>query len=69
VHVLRQCGDDLTRENLMRQAANIKDLELPMLLTGIKVNTSSTNFYPIRQERLQRFNGERWELFGDIIGG
>jgi hypothetical protein len=69
VQVLQRCGDDLTRENLMRQAASIKDLTLPMLLPGIKVNTSPSNFYPIRQERLQRFNGERWELFGDIIGG
>jgi branched-chain amino acid transport system substrate-binding protein len=69
VHVLKQCGDELTRENLMRQAASIKDLELPMLLPGIKVNTSPSNFYPIRQERLQRFNGERWELFGEIVGG
>jgi branched-chain amino acid transport system substrate-binding protein len=51
----------------MRQAANIKDLELPMLLPGIRVNTSPDNFYPIRQLQLSRFNGESWELFGDLI--
>ena len=57
VQVLKQCGDDLSRENVMRQAANLKELELPMLLPGIRVNTRPTNFYPIRQDaarRLQR---------------
>jgi branched-chain amino acid transport system substrate-binding protein len=67
VQVLKQCGDDLSRENIMRQAANIRDLELPMLLPGIKINTSPDNFYPIRQMQLARFNGESWELFGDLI--
>jgi branched-chain amino acid transport system substrate-binding protein len=67
VQVLKQCDDDLSRENIMRQAANIKDLELPMLLPGIRVNTSPDNFYPIRQLQLSRFNGESWELFGDLI--
>jgi branched-chain amino acid transport system substrate-binding protein len=67
VQVLKQCGDDLSRENIMRQAANIKDLELPMLLPGIRVNTSPDNFYPIRQMQLSRFNGESWELFGDLM--
>ena len=69
IQVLKQCGDDLSRENIMRQAANLKDLELPMLLPGIKVNTSADNYYPIRQMQLARFNGESWELFGDIISG
>jgi branched-chain amino acid transport system substrate-binding protein len=67
--VLRQCGDDLSRENVMRQAANLKDVALPMMLPGILVNTSSTNFRPIRQMQLERFDGERWVLFGDIVGG
>jgi branched-chain amino acid transport system substrate-binding protein len=69
VQVLKQCGDDLSRENIMRQAANLKDLELPMLLPGIKVSTSPDNFYPIRQLQLAAFNGESWEQFGDIISG
>jgi branched-chain amino acid transport system substrate-binding protein len=69
IPVLKQCGDDLSRENIMRQAANLKDLELPMLLPGIKVNTSPDNFYPIRQMQLAAFNGESWEQFGDIMSG
>ena len=69
VQVLKQCGDDLSRENIMRQAANIKDLELPMLLPGMKINTSPTNFNPIRQMQLASFDGESWELFGDLISG
>jgi branched-chain amino acid transport system substrate-binding protein len=69
VQVLKQCGNDLSRENIMKQAANLKDLELPMLLPGIKVNTSPTNFSPIRQMQLQRFNGQTWELFGDVFMG
>jgi branched-chain amino acid transport system substrate-binding protein len=66
-HVLKQCGNDLSRENIMKQAANIKDLELPLLLPGIKVNTSPTDFAPIEQEQLARFNGEKWELYGEIF--
>jgi branched-chain amino acid transport system substrate-binding protein len=69
VQVLNQCGDDLSRKNIMRQAANLKDLELPMLLPGIKVNTSPDNYYPIRQLQLAIFNGESWEQFGDVISG
>jgi branched-chain amino acid transport system substrate-binding protein len=69
VQVLRQCGDDLTRENVMRQAENLRDLQLPMMLPGILISTSPTNFHPIRQMQLQRFDGERWVLFGSIIGG
>lgn len=67
VHVLKQAGEDLTRANIMKQAANIKDLELPTLLPGIKINTSPTDFYPIEQMQLAQFDGERWVLFGDII--
>ncbi len=67
VHVLKACGDDLTRENVMRQAANIKNLRIPLLLPGITVNTSPTNFYPIRAEQLARFEGDHWTLFGDLI--
>ena len=66
VHVIKQCGNDLSRENIMRQAANIKDLTLPMLLPGIKINTSPTDFAPIEQEQLAKFDGERWVLFGEI---
>ncbi len=67
VHVLKQCGNDLSRANIMKQAANIKDLSLPMLLPGIKVSTSPTDFYPIQQEQLAKFDGERWVLFGDVF--
>jgi branched-chain amino acid transport system substrate-binding protein len=69
VQVLKQSDDDLSRENIMRQAANIKNLELPMLLPGIRVNTSPENFFPVRQSQLARFNGENWELFGEVISG
>jgi branched-chain amino acid transport system substrate-binding protein len=69
VQVLKQCGDDLSRENIMRQAANLKDLKLPMLLPGMTINTSPENFYPIRQMQLSAFNGESWEPFGDLISG
>jgi branched-chain amino acid transport system substrate-binding protein len=67
VHVLKACGDNLTRENIMKQAASIKDLELGGLLPGIKVNTSATDFAPLAQLRLMRFKGDTWDLFGDII--
>jgi branched-chain amino acid transport system substrate-binding protein len=69
VQVLKQCGDNLTRENVMKEAANLKDVELEMLLPGIKVNTSPTDFYPIEEMQLMRFNGERWELFGPVLSG
>lgn len=68
VQVLKQCGDDLTRENLMRQSANLKDLELPLLLPGIKINTSPTEYGAVRQFQLQRFDGTHWVLFGDVMG-
>ena len=67
VQVLKQCGNDLTRANVMKQAANLKDLTLPMLLPGIKINTSPTDFFPITQERLAQFDGERGVLFGELI--
>jgi branched-chain amino acid transport system substrate-binding protein len=66
VQVLKQCGDDLSRESIMRQAANVKNLALPMLLPGIKINTSPTDFAPIEQEQLARFDGERWVVFGEL---
>ena len=66
-HVLKQCGNDLSRENIMRQAANIKNFELPLLLPGMKVNTSPTDFAPIEQQQLARFNGEKWDLFGELF--
>jgi branched-chain amino acid transport system substrate-binding protein len=69
VHVLKNCGDNLTRENVMKQAASIKNLELGSLLPGIKANTSASNFAPIAQLQLMRFKGERWDLFGEIISG
>jgi ABC-type branched-subunit amino acid transport system substrate-binding protein len=67
VQVLTQCGDNLTRENIMKQAANLKDFRTEMLLPGIKINTGPTDFAPISQLQLQRFRGEKWELFGDVI--
>ena len=63
------CGDNLTRENVMKQAASIKDLELGGLLPGIKVNTSPTDFAPISQVQLMKFKGETWERFGEILSG
>jgi branched-chain amino acid transport system substrate-binding protein len=69
VQVLKQCGDNLTRENVMKQAASLKDLELGGLLPGIKVNTSATDFAPISQLQLIKFKGETWERFGDIMNG
>jgi branched-chain amino acid transport system substrate-binding protein len=69
VYVLKNCGDDLTRENIMRQAANIKGLELGGLLPAIKVNTSASNFAPISQLQLEKFKGESWDRFGEAISG
>jgi branched-chain amino acid transport system substrate-binding protein len=66
VQVLKQCGSDLSRENIMKQAASIKDLTLPMLLPGITINTGPADYYPIEQQQLARFDGERWMLFGEI---
>ena len=68
VQVLKQCGDDLTRENIMKQAANLKDFRTTNLLPGITINTNPSDFAPIRQVQLRKLNGERWELFGTILG-
>ena len=67
VQVLKQCGDELTRQNIMKQAANLKDFELGLLLPGIKINTSATDYFPIEQMQMSRFNGEHGELFGSPI--
>jgi ABC-type branched-subunit amino acid transport system substrate-binding protein len=67
VQVLKQCGDDLTRDNVMKQAANLKDFRVETLLPGIKIDTSATDFAPISSLQLMRFRGERWQLFGDVI--
>jgi ABC-type branched-subunit amino acid transport system substrate-binding protein len=69
IHVLRACGDNLTRENIMKQAASIRGLEQEGLLPGITINTSATDFAPIKQMQFKRFKGDRWELFGDVISG
>ncbi|MBW5433978.1 ABC transporter substrate-binding protein [Bradyrhizobium canariense] len=67
VHVLKQCGDDLTRENVMKQAASLKDVTSDTALPGIKANTSPTDYRVNKQLQMMKFNGERWELFGPII--
>jgi branched-chain amino acid transport system substrate-binding protein len=67
VHVLEKCGNDLTRENLMKQATSIKDLQLSIMLPGIKFNTSPTRYTPMSQEQLMQFDGARWVAVGDII--
>jgi branched-chain amino acid transport system substrate-binding protein len=67
--VLKNCGEDLSRENLLKQATNLRDVENPVLLPGIKINTSPTNYHPIRQLQLMRWTGKTWDLFGDIISG
>ena len=69
VQVLQQCGDDLTRENVMRQAASLKDFETGMALPGININTSPTDFYPIEQMQMGRFNGESFVPFGPVLSG
>jgi len=69
VQVLKQCGDELTRENVMKQAASLKDFTPDTLLPGVKINTSATDFEPIEQLQMMRFKGEKWDLFGDIING
>jgi branched-chain amino acid transport system substrate-binding protein len=69
VAVLKASGDNLTRENVMKEAANIHDLKLPMLLPGINVSTSATDFAPIKQMQLMKFDGEIWKLFGEVIAG
>ncbi|OYU91649.1 MAG: branched-chain amino acid ABC transporter substrate-binding protein [Bradyrhizobiaceae bacterium PARB1] len=67
--LLKQCGDDLTRANVMKQAASLKDVQQSTLLPGVKVNTSSTDFAPIDQMQMMKFEGEAWKLFGDVMKG
>ena len=69
VQVLRQCGDDLTRANVMKQAASLKDFETGMALPGITINTTQTDFYPIEQMQMGRFNGESFQPFGPVLNG
>jgi len=69
IHVLRECGADVTRENVMRQAASMRDVEIDVLLPGIKMNTSASDFFPLEQLQMGRFNGGRWELFGSVMTG
>jgi branched-chain amino acid transport system substrate-binding protein len=67
VKVLEMCGDNLTHENVMKQAASLKNFTPDTLLPGVTINTSATDFAPIKQLQMMRFKGEKWELFGDII--
>lgn len=69
VQVLERCGDDLTRNNVLRQATNLHDLRLGMLLPGITINTSPNDYAPLKQMQMMRFTGERWELFGPVLQG
>jgi branched-chain amino acid transport system substrate-binding protein len=69
VAVLKASGDNLTRENVMRQAASLHDLKLPMLLPGITISTSNDDYAPIKQMQLQKFDGNSWKLFGEVISG
>jgi branched-chain amino acid transport system substrate-binding protein len=68
-HVLKECGDNLSRDNILRQALSLKDFITPLLLPGITINTSPTNYVPVQQFQLARFNGANWELFGDVLSG
>ena len=67
VAVLKACGNNLTRENVMKQAARLHDVTMPMLLPGITLSTSATDFAPIKQMQLERFDGTTWKLFGEVI--
>jgi branched-chain amino acid transport system substrate-binding protein len=67
--VLEQCGGDFSRENVMKQATNVRNLEVPMLLPGITVNTSPTDYHTISALQLSRWDGKNWVRFGDIIRG
>ncbi|SDT39622.1 ABC transporter substrate-binding protein [Bradyrhizobium canariense] len=69
VQVLKQAGDNLTRENIMKQAASLKDFAPDTLLPGVKINTSATDFYPIEQLQMMQFKGQKWDLFGPVISG
>ena len=67
--MLEQCGNNLTRENLMKRAASVHDLKLPMLLPGITVSTNADDFAPIKQMQLEKFDGNTWQLFGEVVSG
>ena len=67
--VLKLCGDNLTRENVMKQAASLKDFAPDTLLPGVTINTSATDFAPFEQLQMMRFKGEKWNLFGDVMSG
>lgn len=67
IEVLKKCGDTLTRENIMKQAASLKGFEAPLLLPGIKINTSATDFYPLQSVQMARVKGESFEMFGEIL--
>jgi len=67
VQILKQCGNDLTRENVMRQAANLKHFKLPLLLPGMELNTGPGDFFPVQQAHLQKFTGTQWQLFGELM--
>jgi branched-chain amino acid transport system substrate-binding protein len=69
VQILKQCGDDLTRENVMRQAENLREFAHPLLLPGIKLTTGPADHYPVEQVQLQRFDGKEWVRFGDVLSG
>jgi branched-chain amino acid transport system substrate-binding protein len=69
LQVLKQCGDDFSRPNILKQATNLHDLDVPILLPGVKVDTSPTNYHPIRQMQLQKWNGTTWERFGEVLSG
>jgi branched-chain amino acid transport system substrate-binding protein len=69
VDVLKACGNDLTRENVMKQAASIHNLSLPMLLPGVTISTSATDYAPIKQMQLMKFDGTTWKLFGPVLSG
>jgi branched-chain amino acid transport system substrate-binding protein len=69
VAVLRASGDNLTRENVMKQAASLHNLQLPMLLPGITISTAADDYAPIKQMQLQKFDGNSWKLFGEVVSG
>ena len=68
-YVLRQCGDDLSRANLMKVATSMTDVEFPMLIPGVRANTSTNNHYPLRQFVMFRFDGKQWVGFTDVLSG
>ena len=66
-YVLRRCGDDLTRENVMRIATHMHDVAFPLFLPGVRVNTSPTDYHPIKQFQMMKFNGKNWDFVGGIV--